>query len=645
MAKSAGSDLLSGGDTSVGAVATNLSSEVWNSTGTFTRSAVYTGIAEPILGVAQIIDKTAGTQVMSSAKDTLSIVGIKEPEQAKNGFDRHAQMLGNAVGMMLPYLLLHKAVRTGAASAFGAESVAVRGNIAAMSGRTLGTLAAREASLGFTTGFINDAVFRPSTDNLNGKSFVGDRLLNGVSGGATMATLTGSSIGLARLGASEVIKGSIVKSVLSSPVGTGVLSAVPSGLVSAEAQALRDGRVAPTAAETGEHIYQMAFVGGALGAAHKFGLGGRNDLKYQDVSTMMMRNPIESMLTPVQRAELLGLANNMETSKDLVFAQVRGKDGTVADVVIRPFDNDLRSMMRLTRAEIAVNVNETIRSMTGVSSPTLPLVLRDNVSIPVTDNKYNVSMSKPGPVMIQENGGKQLGSQIREWANEHAGLSRTAPEGPVGSITDLINDNAHVKRLVGRAAFDNLWKGNIDLIEFSQQTIPEGKAGVELVASDKLRVVSIDSKNDFTLIHEPSWGFTSQFGISLEIAKALEGKRLGEVSPQLQKDAEAILGVFGSPEGTRQLLASGMTTPEIEATQKRLASLVNNGFPKHLGETNFYADSENNKGLSASLTSKYDDEANDVHDYQKERDKNLTLVRDDGLLRIGRSTEASKEVP
>lgn len=643
MAKSAGSDLLSGSDTSVGAVATNLSSEVWNSTGTFTRSAVYTGIAEPILGVAQIIDKTAGTQIMSSAKDTLSFVGIKEPEQAKNNFGRHAQMLGNAVGMMLPYLLLHKAVRTGAASAFGAESVAVRGNIAAMTGRTLGTLAAREASLGFTTGFINDAVFRPSTDSLNGKGFVGDRLLNGISGGATMATLTGSSIGLARLGASEAIKGSIVKSVLSTPVGTGVLSAVPSGLVSAEAQALRQGKLAPTASEAGEHIYQMAFVGGALGAAHKVGMGGRNDLKYQDVSTMMMRNPIESMLTPTQRAELLGLPKDMEQSKDLVFAKVRGKDGTVADVVIRPFENDLRSLMRLSRADIAVNVNETIRSLTGVSSPTLPLVLRDNVSIPLTDGSYNVSMSKPGPVMIQENGGIQLGSQIREWANEHAGIDRAAPAGPIGSVTNLITDNAHARTLIGRAAFDNLWKGNIDLIEFSQQTIPEGKAGVDLVPSDKLRIVSIDSKNDFTLIHEPSWGFTSQFGMSLEIAKALEGKRLSEVSPQLQKDAEAMLRVFSSPKGTRKLFAAGMTTAEVEAAQKRLTSLVNNGFPKHLGEDNYYADAENKVGLSASLTSKYDNEATDVHKYQKERDQNLVLIQDGGPLRIGRKPNVPQE--
>lgn len=637
MAKSAGSDLLSGGnDTSVGAIATNLSSEIWNSTGTFTRSAVYTGVAEPILGVAQIIDKTAGTQAMSSAKNTLSLVGIKQPENATDEFGRHAQMLGNAVGMMLPYLLLHKAVRTGAASAFGAESVAVRGNIAAMSGRTLGTLAAREASLGFTTGFINDSVFRPSTDGFTGRNFVSDRLLNGISGGATMATLTGSSIGLARLGASEVVKGSIVKSVLSSPIGTGVLSAVPSGLVSAEAHALRQGKLAPTAAEAGEHIYQMAFVGGALGAAHRLGMGGRNDLKYQDIATVLSKGSIEKMETPVMRAERLKLPRDMEQSKDLVFARIRGKDGSTRDVVIRPFDNDARSLMRLNRANITAAVDGTIRTMTGVSSTSLPLVVRDNVSIPMTDNKYNVTMSKPGLVMLQENGGKQLGSQIREWANEHAGLDRAAPEGPPGSITTLIAENPHAAAIIGRAAFDNLYKGNIDLVEFSQQTIQQGRPGVELKPRADLTLASIDNKNDFTLLEHPSWGFGSQFGISLEIAKALEGRKLADVSPQLQTDAAKILGIFSSKEGTQRLLGNGLTTEQIAAARLRLSSLVKNGFPKHLGEDNFYADPVNNKGLTASLTSKYDTESGIVQNYLKERDANLVLVQDGGPPRIER---------
>lgn len=644
MAKSAGSDLLSGSDTSIGAMTANLSSEVWNSTGTFTQSAVYSGIAEPILGVAQIVDKTAGTQTMTTAKDALSYCWVTEPQKAKNSTDWHAQMLGNAVGMMLPYLLLHKAVRTGASSAFGAQTMAVRGNIAAMSAKELGGLVMREASLGFTTGFVNDAVFRPSNNNLNGKSFVGDRVLNGVSGGATMATLTGSSLGLARLATSEVIKGSLVKSVLSIPVGTGVLSAVPSGLVSAESQALRQGKIAPTASEAAEHIYQMAFVGGALGTAHKFGMGGRNDLKYQDAARVLSTGPIEGMETPVMRAERLKLAKDMEQSKDLVFAQIRGKDGGAKDVVIRPFEDDSRSLMRLHRANITGAVDATLQSMAGVPSSSLPLVLRDKVSIPLTDQHYNVTMSKPGLVMIQQNGGKQLGTQIREWANERYGPDKSAPEGPVGSVTALIQENTNVASLVGRAAFDNLYKGNVDLVEFSQQTIPQGKPGVALKPTPDLRLVSIDNKNDFTLLQEPSWGFGSQFGLSLEVAKALEGKRLSEVSPKLQKDAEAMLGVFSSPEGTRTLLASGLTPPEIEAAQSRLTSLVNNGFPKHLGEMNAYADKKNSIGLTASMSPMYGIEMEAVHDYQRVRDGNLVLMQDGGPLRIENNPEARKLV-
>src|SRR5262249_44766925 len=160
-------------------------------------------------------------------------------------------------------------------------------------------------------GFIKDSVFRPSSAKAHGADFICERLGNGIAGGATMATLTGSSIGLGRLGASDAISGSFVKSVLNNQVGTGVLSAVPSGLVSAEAQALKEGKTAPTLAEAGDHIYQMAFVGGALGAAHKFGLGGRNDLKHQDVSTLLKTGSIESIETTVQRAERLNLAKDM----------------------------------------------------------------------------------------------------------------------------------------------------------------------------------------------------------------------------------------------------------------------------------------------------------------------------------------------
>jgi len=221
---------------------------------------------------------------------------------------------------------------------------------------------------------------------------------------------------------------------------------------------------------------------------------------------------------------------------------------------------------------------------------------------------------------------------LREWANQMQGLENSA-EPPTGSITKLINENAQVRELVGRAAFDNMMKGNVDLVEFSQQTIRDGVNGVELAPSAKLKLTAIDNKNDFTLLAKPSWGFGSQFGLSLEVAKALEGKRLRELSPQLEADAQAILKVFLSEQGRQKLLNDGLTLPEIEAAQMRLTSLLQEGFPKHLGEMNIYAD-EAQQQLTASLTEVYDAEGGTVRDYLKSRDKNLEVVRENGRIRI-----------
>ena len=499
-------------------------------------------------------------------------------------------------------------------------------------------------------------------------SFVQDRFLNGLTGGATMATLSASSFGLSRLGASEAIKSRFARAIFSDPISTSVLSAVPAGLVSAEGNALRSGKLLPTATEAGQNIYQMGFVGLAFGGAHKIGLLSRPTSKAiqegdlnetskdtevskakaeqkqseatPDARASFMTGDIEGIETPMQRIRRLNPvkegeekpAGNFEQGKELYFAKIKNSDGTSADVVIRPFAEDINSLMRVRRAEVSHNVNQTIKTLTGVDSPSLPLVLRDQVTLPKMGKGYETEGTTTGPVMIQENGGKQLGGQLREWANQAQGLDKSA-EPVTGSLTKLINDNPQVRELIARAAFDNMMKGNVDLVEFSQQTIREGANGQELAPSSDLHLTAIDNKNDFTLLEKPSWGFGSQFGLSLEVAKALEGKRLSELSPQLETDAQAILKVFSSEDGRQSLLKDGLTLPEIEAAQSRLTSLLQEGFPKHLGEMNFYAD-EAQQQITASLNSDYDTEAETIRAYLKSRDENLTVVREDGRLRI-----------
>jgi len=677
----------------------SLISEVLHSAGDLAKTAVYTATCEPVLGVSQIVDQAAGTHSMDAIKGELAGVGLV-PEKATGSLDRHAQMLGNAVGMLLPYLLLHKAVRGGAIKAFGADTIAARADIGLGATSSFAAFTGKEAALSFATGFGYDAFLRPSDDQQHGVGFVKDRFLNGVAGGTTMATLTASSLGLAKIGSSPAVGSQWLKTTLTNPMSAGVISAIPSGLAASEVDAVRHGKLAPTLSEAGQNIYQMGFIGLTLGGAHFLGapregtsrtnfqsyvtdpikqrfsyasettttgVGGVTtsdtaikteplaatvsdtalDTKATAFSDATRRQTfatgeLENIETPRQKAERLGRvkegekAKNFEEGKDLFFANVNSGDGKSTDVVIRPFEDDYRSRMRIYRADISERVNQTVRSITGVDSPSLPLVLRDNVTTPkVAKDNYEIVGTTTGPVMIQENGGKQLGLQLQEWTRQSLGQEPGSAL-TIGEITKLVNSNPDVRALMGRAAFDNMYKGNIDMVEFSQQTLPAGSKDAVLQPSSDLQLVAIDNKNDFTLQDEnkPSWGFGSQFGLSLEVAKALEGKRLFEASPQLQTDAEAILNVFSSDEGVQKLVADGLAPAEIEAARQRLTSLVQEGFPKHLGEMNIYADGEAKQQLTASLTEAYNDEKYQVQNHLEARDLNLMTRTDGGPMRV-----------
>lgn len=707
-------------------------SELFHSVADVGKTAGYT-FCEPVLGVAQIVDEAAGTHSMKTMQDGLASIGL-ERAKPTGTMDKYAQMLGGAIGMVAPYLLLHRAVR-GAADGLGPTPFMAEG----MSQANFGAFLGRETTLSFATGFGYNAL-RPSDDKHTGLNFVEDRLVNGVSGGAAMASLTASSLGLARVGSSSAIGSPWIKTALTNPMSVGAISAIPAGLASSEVDAWRKGKLVPTWTDARDNVAQMAFLGVTLGGAQFLGAPreGTDSTNFQSyiadpivrrfsanapdaveqpqaatVSDAALRaqgpevtvsdgslkaNPvttfdtvteakpvttsdtvtearpvtaadaameatwdaelqrrialaegeIENMETPRQRAERLGRvkenqgANDFEQGKELVFAKVNQGDGKSIDVVIRPFDHDPRSFMRVHRADISDRVNHVVGGMTGVDSPTLTLMLRDNVTIPKVSGKSYDAVDWTGTVMIQENGGKPLGTQLMEWTRQANGLEPGA-ELPTGAITKFVNENPEVRALMGRATFDNMFKGNIDLVEFSQQTLPEANQVADLKPSGTLKIVAIDSKNDFTVldrdqpehfhilydtpyINEPSSGFGAQFGLSLEVIKALEGKRLFEASPQLQTDAEAILKVFSSDEGVQKLGIAGLSPAEITAARQRLEILVERGFPKHIGMNNYYADGEAKTQLSASLNQYYDLEADKARRYLIDRDKNLGLT-------------------
>ncbi len=594
----------------------SLSGEILHSSLDFARTAAYSAVAEPVLGLSQLTDQVTGRKAMESAKNAFAAVGITAPEKATSSLDEHAQMLGHAVGMLLPYLILHNSVRAGGMKIFAEKSLVPRSALMVSSAKEFAPALVKESALAFTTGLIYDSTLRPSTES--GGSFVHERLSNGLAGGLTMATLTASSLGLNRVGANAAIKPQWAKTLLTNPISSSVMSAIPAGLMQAETVAVRKGYWLPSASDAGSSVYQMAFVGAALGSVHRLGLQFEQSQKQVPPVPEPAAKPTlaehfkSAELSQVenikQRTERLNLPKDFEQSKDLFFGQIRNADGSMTDVVIRPYIEGAESASRMQRAQISDNVNRTVKAATEVDMPSLPLVLREKVTLP--------GSTESTTVMIQANGGKQLGTQLREWATEAYGVENGVL--PTGSITKLINNNPAVRELMARAAVDNMFKGNVDTVEFSQQTIANAKAGGKTEPQGKFNLIAIDNKNDFTLLDRPSWGFGSQFGLSLEVAKALEGKKLGEISPRLQADVEAIVQVFSAAEGRNKLLRDGLTAQEIDAARDRLIILANEGLPKHLGEMNFYADAEQQQ-ITASLNGKYDLEADLIRQYLKKR--------------------------
>ena len=264
----------------------------------FLSTAAYSAIEEPILGLCQIVDKTTGSKHMQTVQQAFNNMGVTELMPSEFGtVSWGAQQLGAAIGMMLPFLLVQKGVRAGATKLFGEAAIATGvKDIGLLSKTGLAKLTAKEMALAGATGFTYDSILRPSQTKENG-NLLADRLTNGVTGAATFATLTGTGIGLKKLGTTLATEGKALKAIastaLTNPISAGIISAVPAGFVAAEGHALATGNLAPSWKETQESIGGFAFVGGALGAVHLLGAQ----------RTGSARTNLDHFLTPADNPE------------------------------------------------------------------------------------------------------------------------------------------------------------------------------------------------------------------------------------------------------------------------------------------------------------------------------------------------------
>lgn len=223
----------------------------------FAQSALYAGVQTPIDGITQLVNHVADSDVLPAVQL------IDAPHQAEFGSASwHAQQVGGAAGMLVPFLAVTKLTRggmnkmglTAAESAVGAEGL----------WNTRAKLAIAESGI---SGFIYDAALKPVAPGEG--NFWEARLKHGLTGAATFSTLTASSIGLRGLGTTALAKATGTAGLLRSEVAVGALSGVPAGLVAAESNSLLTHGRHASAKDLAQSAYMMSFVGGALAGTHQ----------------------------------------------------------------------------------------------------------------------------------------------------------------------------------------------------------------------------------------------------------------------------------------------------------------------------------------------------------------------------------------
>ncbi len=260
----------------------NDSSSSRNCLAEFANSALYGAAVEPVRGLAQTVDHFAGTNLDQGVKAVAGCIGVETPTASTFGTTAwYGQQLGGAIGLMVPYMILHRGVKAGASFALG-ESTINQSMLDAATNRGMLSFAGKQAGLNASVGLLYGSILHPGAEEHVGtSSFYSDRLINGagdmVAFGAWGFTNPYVGQGLGGL-AGLVEKSSLMplakaplSAVLGGPILPGAIANIPGGVINAEVGAWKDGRPFASGQEQKESIIGMTFVGGALGTANWLG--------------------------------------------------------------------------------------------------------------------------------------------------------------------------------------------------------------------------------------------------------------------------------------------------------------------------------------------------------------------------------------
>lgn len=258
-----------------------------SNTDCFVRAVAYSAFQAPVNGLGEIFDKLNIAEPLLPA-----IQFVQPPAEAEFGSVAwHYRQAGSAIGMALPFLLVHKGVTASSKSIFGqARANHLKGLVVAEAG---------------VTGAVFDGLLRQAPCD-NGTSFVESRLANATAGSLTMMAMAGSTLGLQSLS-----KASRFTSFLQNEIAASTLAGIPAGFVHAQATSvLNDNRLA-TGKELTESIYSFAALGGMLSV-------GRQSL----VSDMVRVNAEREKTLTLQRDSLLQEKTELNTRQKELIAKV-----------------------------------------------------------------------------------------------------------------------------------------------------------------------------------------------------------------------------------------------------------------------------------------------------------------------------------
>lgn len=227
----------------------------------FGRAAFYSAIQAPVNSVGQLVNEATG-------ENTVGKMGlVNDPARhSLTSSSFYAQQLGNAAGMLVPFVASQKLVKAGTTSVAHRLGLAETSKLAQFA-KTPGGINTFAVGNSAAAGFTCDFLFTPSDPT---KDVLTGHLKNGTAGAVTFGSLSAFNVGLTGLSKQAHAKSTpwLIHST-KHDIGRHMISGAGAGLLSANTHALLEGRIATTN-DMLESALTMSALGGLMRGKQEF---------------------------------------------------------------------------------------------------------------------------------------------------------------------------------------------------------------------------------------------------------------------------------------------------------------------------------------------------------------------------------------